>query len=80
LRAQDEGMPMRPWIEDFSAGYIRRMAPMLPKQGDRAPWVALQSYSGDTKLIVDAPIADDVLHFDRVSARADVDTVPVGGS
>jgi monooxygenase len=79
LRTQDEGMPMRPWIDDFSAGYIRRMAPMLPKQGDREPWVALQSYSGDTKLIVDAPITDDVLHFERTGARASAGAVPVGG-
>jgi monooxygenase len=80
LRTQDEGMPMRPWIDDFSAGYIRRMAPMLPKQGDREPWVALQSYSGDTRLIVEAPITDDVLHFERVTARSGVGSVPVAGT
>jgi len=70
LRPEDEGMPMRPWAESFSSGYIVRMAPMLPKQGDREPWVALQSYSGDLKLITEAPVTDDALRFERVTQRA----------
>ena len=63
-------MEQRPWIDDFSAGYIQRMVPMLPKQGDREPWVALQNYKGDIGLIVDAPIADDALHFEKASVTA----------
>ena len=70
LRAGDRDMEQRPWIEDFSAGYIQRMVPMLPKQGDREPWVALQNYKGDIGLIVDSPIADDALHFERSSVTA----------
>ena len=70
LRNEDQGMPMRPWIDDFSAGYIRRMAPMLPKQGDREPWIANQNYAKDQAMIVDAPVPDDVLTFERVTANA----------
>ncbi|MAT05335.1 MAG: FAD-containing monooxygenase EthA [Acidimicrobiaceae bacterium] len=70
LRPQDQDMPVRPWIDDFSAGYIQRMIPMLPKQGDRAPWVALQDYGGDIGLIVESPIADDALHFERARVPA----------
>ncbi|MFZ9018239.1 MAG: flavin-containing monooxygenase, partial [Ilumatobacteraceae bacterium] len=44
LRPEDENMVPRPWIDDFSAGYITRMLPMLPKQGDREPWTAHQDY------------------------------------
>ena len=36
LRPSDLDMPRRPFIDDFPAGYMQRMMPMLPKQGDRA--------------------------------------------
>ena len=39
----------RPWIEGFSSGYMQRMMPMLPKQGDRAPWLNPQRYDADRK-------------------------------
>jgi hypothetical protein len=61
-------MAQRPWIDDFSAGYIRRMTPMLPKQGDRAPWIAHQNYTADTKALIESPVADDVLDFRRTPA------------
>ncbi|MGI8937539.1 MAG: flavin-containing monooxygenase [Iamia sp.] len=67
LRPSDEDMPARPWIDDFSAGYIQRMLPLLPKQGDRAPWLNTQSYDQDRKLMRKAPIDDDVMQF--TSAR-----------
>ncbi|CAN5599324.1 NAD(P)/FAD-dependent oxidoreductase [soil metagenome] len=67
LRPSDEDMPARPWIDDFSAGYIQRMLPLLPKQGDRVPWLNTQSYDQDRKLMRKAPIDDDVMQF--TSAR-----------
>ncbi len=70
LRPSDRAMPERPWIDDFSAGYMQRMMPLLPKQGDRAPWLNPQRYDADKKLIARAPIDDDVLHFTRSRARA----------
>ncbi|MCB1027006.1 MAG: NAD(P)/FAD-dependent oxidoreductase [Microthrixaceae bacterium] len=63
LRPSDADMPARPWIDDFSSGYIQRMIPFLPKQGDRAPWLNTQRYSEDKKLIVEAPIDDGVMTF-----------------
>ena len=41
----DAGMPARPWIEDFSSGYMQRDMDQLPKQGDREPWINPQSYT-----------------------------------
>ena len=70
LRTEDEDMAARPWIDDFSAGYIQRMLPMLPKQGDREPWVARQNYKADIDLIVKSPISDDALHFERAPITA----------
>jgi monooxygenase len=70
LRPEDEGMPRRPWIDGFSAGYIQRMAPMLPKQGDREPWVAHQHYGKDVKYLMESPMADDALHFEKAKTPA----------
>jgi hypothetical protein len=57
-------MPRRPWIEDFSAGYMQRAMALFPKQGDRAPWLNTQSYATDKKMIRGAPVEDDVLVFE----------------
>lgn len=37
LREADQGMPARPWIVDFSSGYIQRVIERMPRQGDRQP-------------------------------------------
>jgi len=58
-----KNMASKPWIEDFSSGYMRRSMHLLPKQGDRHPWLNIQNYSLDRKLIRDQPINDDVLEF-----------------
>ncbi|MEJ7799652.1 MAG: NAD(P)/FAD-dependent oxidoreductase [Ilumatobacter sp.] len=72
LRPSDADMTARPWIDDFSAGYMARVMPMMPKQGDRAPWLNTQRYRQDVKSITKAPIADDVMQFHeaRVPAHA----------
>jgi cation diffusion facilitator CzcD-associated flavoprotein CzcO len=72
LRDEDRDMPRRPWVEDFSAGYMQRAMALFPKQGDRAPWLNTQSYAADKKMIRGAPIEDDVLVFEgptRASAQ-----------
>ena len=63
LRPEDQDMPQRPWIDDFSSGYMQRMMPMLPRQGDRAPWLNTQSYSEDKKLIRKGAVDDGVMQF-----------------
>ncbi|EAQ97334.1 flavin-containing monooxygenase [Congregibacter litoralis] len=37
-------MTPRPWIDDFSAGYMQRVMHLFPRQGDRNPWVNSQNY------------------------------------
>ncbi len=56
-------MPKRLWIDDFSAGYMQRVLPRFPKQGDRMPWVNPQDYRKDRKMFRDSPIADGALVF-----------------
>ncbi|MGI8709860.1 MAG: FAD-containing monooxygenase EthA, partial [Acidimicrobiales bacterium] len=63
LSGADRHMTPRPYIDDFSSGYMRRAMPMLPRQGDHAPWINTQSYAADKKLITKAPVDDGVLEY-----------------
>jgi len=79
LRASDANMPRRPWIDDFSSGYMQRMMPMLPKQGDRQPWVNTQKYTADRKLLGKASIDDGVLEFSNPAALDAAPSAPNPG-
>ncbi|MDP2284679.1 MAG: NAD(P)/FAD-dependent oxidoreductase [Pseudohongiella sp.] len=63
LRLSDMDMPPRPFIDDFSAGYMQRMMHRFPKQGDRAPWLNTQNYASDRKMLRHAPLNDGVMQF-----------------
>ncbi len=63
LRPEDADMPARDWIEDFSAGYMRRVIDKFPKQGDREPWINPQNYRKDRLMFRNAPLDDGVLRF-----------------
>jgi cation diffusion facilitator CzcD-associated flavoprotein CzcO len=63
LRPEDEGMQSHPWIIGFSSGYIQRVLPRLPMQGDREPWLNPQNYAKDKKLFRESEIDDGVLVF-----------------
>ncbi len=69
LRDEDRGMTLRPWIDDFSAGYMQRAMHLFPKQGDRGPWRNTQNYAQDRKLVREAPLEDGALVFSRPGAR-----------
>jgi cation diffusion facilitator CzcD-associated flavoprotein CzcO len=72
-RPEDDDMTLRPWIDDFSAGYLQRMIPALPKQGDREPWTNPQRYAADRRALLQAPIDDGVMTFSspRVAVTAE---------
>jgi monooxygenase len=67
LRDEDQGMTQRPWIDDFSAGYMQRVMHLFPKQGDHAPWLNTQDFSADRKMIRKAPLEDGALTFSNPS-------------
>jgi len=69
-------MPDRDWIDDFSAGYMRRVMHRFPRQGDRAPWVNPQDYRRDRELFLKSPIDDGALHF---ASADDYDSAPAAG-
>jgi len=71
LRASDRDMPARPWLDQFSSGYVQRVMHRFPKQGDREPWINPQNYARDKKMIRFAPLEDGALIFDdRVPAAS----------
>lgn len=63
LRQEDKDMPAADWIQHFSSGYIQRKIHLLPRQGNRAPWLNTQNYLLDRKVIREAPVDDGVLLF-----------------
>ena len=63
LRESDQDMAERPFIDDFSSGYMQRMMPLLPKQGDRQPWLNTQRYVTDKAELRKAKIDDGVMRF-----------------
>lgn len=65
LRPRDHAMSPRPWIDDFSAGYMERMLPHLPKQGDCEPWLNTQNFAADRRLLLKDDLEDGVLTFSR---------------
>ena len=65
LRPSDAGMRSRPWIEGFSSGYVQRVLHLMPKQGDRDPWINPQRYKRDKKLFRKGPLDDGVMTFTR---------------
>jgi len=65
LRAEDKDMQPRPLVEpeNFNAGYITRQMHILPKQGDRQPWIFSQDYYTEKDEIPDADLDDGTLVY-----------------
>lgn len=61
----DPDMPQRPYVDDFPAGYMERKIHLYPKQSDRDPWTASQSYAYDKKHLLgpDVEVDDGVIEF-----------------
>ena len=64
LREEDRDMALAPFIDGFSAGYMRRAMHLLPRQGDRDPWRNTQDYAYERKLIGRARLDDGALVFE----------------
>ena len=74
LRDTDRDMPPRPWIDQFTSGYMQRMMHRFPMQGDREPWINPQDYGRDKKMIRFAPLDDGALVFSRRLAAASIES------
>ncbi len=65
LRPSDADMQARPFVENFSSGYIQRVVDVLPKQGGEGcePWINKQSYKEEKEMLRTSPIDDGVMQF-----------------
>lgn len=66
LRPEDDGMNLLPWVdpEDFNPGYIMRGVHLLPKQGDRQPWLHTQDYWAEKDELPVASLDDGALLYE----------------
>ncbi len=63
LRPCDRRAPRLDWIDDFSAGYLQRKLPELPRQLDRDPWRNHQRFAADQRSLLYSPINDGVMQL-----------------
>lgn len=65
LRAGEELMQRRPWIDGFTPGYMLRDMHRFPSQGDREPWLNPQNFKKDIKLYRHSAVDDGVMMFSK---------------
>ena len=65
LREEDKDMPALPLVdpENFNAGYLMRNMHIMPKQGDRQPWIFSQDYYTEKDEIPAADLEDGTLDY-----------------
>ncbi len=65
LREEDKDMPSLEFVdaENFNAGYLRRNIHLMPRQGDRKPWVFSQDYYTEKDEIAEADLEDGTLIY-----------------
>jgi len=65
IRPADADMVCSPWVaaENFNPGYLTRGLHLLPRQGDRQPWLHTQDYWRDKDELPAAPFDDGSLRF-----------------
>ncbi len=65
LRPCDADMPLLPFVdeENFNAGYLMRSMHLMPKQGDRQPWIFSQDYHTEKDIIPATDLQDGSLRF-----------------
>ena len=63
LRPSDRTMQARPMLDQLTSGYVQRAAELLPRQGDREPWINPQNYGKDKKMFRKSPVDDGVMRF-----------------
>jgi cation diffusion facilitator CzcD-associated flavoprotein CzcO len=65
LRPEDQDMKLLPWVdpENFNPGYLMRSLHLMPKQGDRQPWVHSQDYWSEKTIMPAADLDDGCLVY-----------------
>ena len=63
--AMDIGM-----LDQLQSGYVQRAKNTLPRQGSRHPWKVLMHYGKDSKMLLQDPVEDNLLRFDKTAVDA----------
>ena len=65
LRSDEVDMRLHPWIteDNFNPGYLQRGIHMLPKQGDREPWLHTQDYWSEKDIMPSIDLDDGALIY-----------------
>lgn len=71
LRPEELEMEKRPYVADFSAGYIQRMLSEMPKQGDRQPWLYIQDYLTEKRMFEGRAVDDGVIIFKKMAVSGE---------
>ncbi|MEM6302000.1 MAG: NAD(P)/FAD-dependent oxidoreductase [Pseudomonadota bacterium] len=64
-------MEPRPYIDDFSAGYMRRVMHRFPKQGDRDPWINSQRFLLERKQFSEMNFDEEALRYESLKCAAE---------
>ena len=74
LRPEEQDMTFRPWIEpeNFNPGYMQRGLHLLPKQGDRDPWLNTQDYWAEKDILPRVDLADGALVYSSAEVPAEI--------
>lgn len=64
---------------DFDAGYVRRAAASLPRQGDVPPWTVPMDFYADRRLLSKGPVVDEHLRFFAPTGGLPPTTTPLTG-
>jgi monooxygenase len=56
-------------MQALQSGYIQRASEIQPRQGSRLPWQVLNHYGRDRKMLLEEPIDDGVLYFERTRSN-----------
>ena len=69
MPVQPPELELRP-LMDFQAGYVQRAVALFPKQATAEPWTVSMSYAADRKRLLEGPVTDPSLRFERARERA----------
>ena len=68
LRPQDQGMPLKPWVDsdNFNSGYLQRGMHLMPQQGTADPWKLEPDYWVEREQLPAAQLDDGALVFEPI--------------
>mgnify|MGYP003662505094 CR=1 FL=1 len=64
LREEDKDLQLGPWIDPavFSPGYLQRSLHLMPKQGDKHPWIFEHDYPAESVNFPNADLEDGLIY------------------